>query len=118
MLTELPLNHQSSAPLISKRLILSVLGHGVVGPGGQMGESLFGVLLNGPTPGFTESRQVHSHSAREGLGVQVHLSFVVIRKVAHLKVASKDLLKGIPAKLFLQLHGRRWRKTGLYFLFY
>lgn len=78
-----------------------------------MGESLFSVLLNGPTPGFTEPRQVHSHSTREGLSIQVHLPFVVMRKVAHLIVAGKNLLKGIPAKLFLQLHRRRWRKVRL-----
>lgn len=72
-----------------------------------MGESLLSVPPNGPTPGFTEPRQVHSHNAREGFSIQLHLSVVVLRKVAHLIVASKNLLEGIPAKLFLQLHGRR-----------
>lgn len=79
-----------------------------------MGESLYGIFLNGPTPGLEESRQVHFHSTGEGLSIQVHLAFVVTGKVAHLIVASEDILKGTPAKLFLQLHGRGWRKVRLF----
>lgn len=71
-----------------------------------MREILLGELLDGPSPGLEESRQIHSHSTGEGLSIQVHLPLVVIRKVAHLIVASKNLLEGLPAKLFLQLQER------------
>lgn len=90
-----------------------ILSHGVVTPGRQGGEILFSGCFDGPTPGLKESSQVHPHSPGESLGIQVHLSFVVIGKVAHLVVASKHLLKGIPAKLILELHGRgqSWRNV-------
>lgn len=89
----------------------------MVVPGGQMGESPLSVLLNGPTPGFAESSQVHSHSAGEGLSIQVHLSSVVAGEVAHLIVASKNLLKGTPAKPLLQLHeGRKVEKSPIGFV--
>ena len=85
------------------------LGHGVVTPGRQAGEFLLSGSFDGPTPGLKESCQVHLHNLGESLSVQVHLSFVVMGKVAHLVVGSKHLLKGIPAKLLLELHGSRQR---------
>lgn len=72
-----------------------------------MREILLSDLLDGPSPGLEESSQIHSHSTGEGFSIQFHLSLVVIRKVAHLVVASKNLLEGFPAKLFLQLQERR-----------
>lgn len=79
-----------------------------------MREILLSDLLDGPSPGLEESRQIHSHNTGEGFSIQVHLSLVVVRKVAHLKVASKNLLEGFPAKLFLQLQQRRRRKATLF----
>lgn len=84
-----------------------ILSHGVVTPSGQVGTFVFCGLFDGPTPSLEESSQVHPHSLGESLGVQVHLSFVVSGEVAHCEVGSKHLLKGIPAKLILELHARR-----------
>lgn len=81
----------------------------MVGPGGQIGDLLLSGCFDGPAPGFKESAQVHLHSLGEGLSVQVHLSFVVTGKVGHPMVGSKHLLKGIPAKPLLELHGERGR---------
>lgn len=79
----------------------------MVVPGGQVGEFLFCGWLDGPTPGLKESSQVPPHSLGESLSVQVHLSCIVTVNVAHLVVGSKHLLKGIPAKLLLELHARK-----------
>jgi len=80
-----------------------ILDHGVITPGWQVGEFLLSGSFDGPSPGPKESSQVHPHRLRENLSIQVHLFFVVIGKVTHAMVGGKHLLKGIPAKLFLQL---------------
>jgi len=84
-----------------------ILDHGVVAPGRHVAEYLLSGSVDGPAPGLKERRQVHPHSLGEGLSIQVHLCIVLAGKVAHLLVGSKHLLKGIPAKPFLELHGRK-----------
>ena len=79
----------------------------MVSPGRQVGEFLLSDCLYGPAPGLKESSQVHPHSLGESLSIQIHLSIIVTRKVAHLVVGSEHLLKGIPTKLIPELHGER-----------
>lgn len=86
----------------------------MVTPRRQRGELFFSTFLYGPTPGFEEPSQVHSHSIRESLSVQVHLCLVVVGEVAHLMVIGKHLLEGIPAKPFLQLQLETMRITCLF----
>lgn len=76
-------------------------------PGRQVGELLCSGRFDGPAPGLEEPTQVHFHSLGELLSIQVHLSFVVPGEVIHLMVGSKNLLEGVPAKLLLELCGRR-----------
>lgn len=84
----------------------SVLDHGVIIPIRQLGQFPLSGCFDGPAPGLEEAGQVHPHSLRESLSIQVHLCVIVIRKVSHVVVRSKNLLKGIPAKLFLELQRR------------
>ena len=69
----------------------------------QAGELLFCACLDGPAPGFEERDQILLYHLGEGLSVQVHFAKVVLWYVFHMMISSKDFLKGIPAKLFLQL---------------
>ena len=87
-----------------------ILNHGVVTPGRQAGELLLSGCSDGPAPGLKESSQVHPHSLGESHSVQVHLSRVVLWKVAHLVVGGKHLLIGVPAKLILELRQGRQRE--------
>lgn len=75
----------------------------MVTPRRQGGELVFSVFLNGPTPGFEETSEVHCHTPGERFSVQVHLSLVAAREAAHLVIIGKHLLEGLPAKPFLQL---------------
>lgn len=68
--------------------------------------------LNGPAPGLEEGSQVPIDRKGEGLSIQVHLSLVVRGYVLHGVVGSKHLLEGVPAKLVLELVGRRTTKRN------
>lgn len=89
-----------------------VLDHGVVRPGGQVLQLLFGVGSDGPTPGLKEAAQVHPHSLGDGLGVQVHLPVVVPGEAAHAVVGPEGLLQGLPAEPLLHLRGGRRRRRS------
>lgn len=84
-----------------------ILDHGVVRPGGQVLQLLFGAGLDGPTPGLKEAGQIHPHGLGDGLSVQVHLPAVVTGEAAHAVVRTEGLLQALPAKPLLHLRGRR-----------
>ena len=75
----------------------------MVGPWRQLGQFLLSGCLYGPAPGLEEGTQVFLHGQGEGLGVKVHLAFVVLGDVGHVVVGGKHILKGSPTELLLEL---------------